>query len=192
MKKYKGCVYFLRHIGLSPIKIGMSNSDDLSQRINAYKTASPYGIELLGTIPTNNAFQLEQELHKKFDVYRVNGEWFEISEEIVKSMILLHSNKEIIELRNKIEETLNSKTSVKKEANKIDYNLFDLNFLNEYSNIDLGLGFDVLNCKEIMNKYNIVEERTIRLSNHIKSLGFNYRAFSTKKGIKKGFRLFKR
>lgn len=189
MKKYKGCVYFLRHIGLSPIKIGMSNSDDLSQRINAYKTASPYGIELLGTIPTNNALILEKKLHKKFEAFRLNGEWFEISDSMVNSMITLYSNKETIEKRNKIEEYLNSSLDVSTD-DLFDYEDLMSLILSKYSFEDKNKGFIVMNLRELCNNYSVDYSRSSSLSRFMKRNGFHYSSYSYKNNVKKGFKLY--
>jgi len=86
----KGCVYFFRHIGLSPVKIGFSNSESPLKRFEQFKTYAPYGSELLGFIITNEPKKLETLLHLKFSNKRLKGEWFELSDEEVKTNIDLY------------------------------------------------------------------------------------------------------
>jgi hypothetical protein len=74
-----GCVYFIKHKNFTPIKIGYSSNSDPKCRIDTMQTYSPYGSELIGIIVCYNPIQVEKELHKKFDEFRTNGEWFSIS-----------------------------------------------------------------------------------------------------------------
>ena len=85
------CVYFIRHKTTKPIKIGYTEKETPLDRIATMETGSPFGIELLGFIETNNAKKLEIELHEKYDSFRTKGEWFDISEEEVKSILKEHS-----------------------------------------------------------------------------------------------------
>ena len=85
------CVYFIRHKTTTPIKIGMSSKDTPEDRVKAMETGSPYGIEILGFIITNTAEDLESTLHKKYSKHRLHGEWFDIAEEEVKSVLREHS-----------------------------------------------------------------------------------------------------
>lgn len=93
-------VYFLKHIGLSPVKIGYSSSPDPSKRIESFKTASPYGIEILGFIVCDDGKALESRLHNKWKERRCNGEWFELSEEEVEREVSLNSDSRLIEKKN--------------------------------------------------------------------------------------------
>lgn len=86
-KEFKGCVYFVKHKFMSPIKIGYSNCETPNNRIAGMKTMSPYGLEFLGFISSDNAKLLETNLHLKFKRNRLNGEWFDISEEDVKQIL---------------------------------------------------------------------------------------------------------
>jgi len=82
-----GCVYFFRHIGLTPIKIGYSTSASPLDRFESFKTYAPYGAEILGFIPTTEAKRLEEILHKRYQNKRLNGEWFDITVEDVEKEI---------------------------------------------------------------------------------------------------------
>lgn len=98
--KEKGCVYFFRHIGLSPVKIGYSTNQSPINRFSQFKTYAPYGSEILGFIQTFEAKDLESKLHLKYSSRRINGEWFEITEEDVKKEVDFYSNIEDIRDRN--------------------------------------------------------------------------------------------
>lgn len=100
MKKEKGCVYFFRHVGLSPIKIGYSENESPIDRFNTFKTYAPFGSEIIGFIRHSDAKQLETELHQKYSRDRLKGEWFEITVDEVNKCIDFYSNLEDIEEAN--------------------------------------------------------------------------------------------
>jgi len=99
----KGCVYFFRHIGLTPVKIGFSDNESPIGRFNQFKTYAPYGSEILGFIICCNANKLESELHRKFSSKRLSGEWFDITDNQVESEIQYRSNIEDINNRNEFQ-----------------------------------------------------------------------------------------
>ena len=103
MKEIKGCVYFFRHKGMTPIKIGYTNNETPTARFETMKTYSPFGAEILGCLVSKDAFSLEQSLHKKYVSKRLSGEWFDITEEDVQNEILIHGTAAYIEARNKFE-----------------------------------------------------------------------------------------
>ena len=126
-KKY-GCVYFFKHIGLTPVKIGYSSNNNPIKRFEQFKVYAPFGAEILGFIQTKDAKILESTLHQKYVSKRLDGEWFEISELEVHQIIDFYTNKEQIEDRNnfqieyakflennrKIEEKISVKDQIKK------------------------------------------------------------------------------
>lgn len=129
MKKEKGCVYFFRHIGLTPVKIGYSEENSPITRFNQFKTYAPYGCEILGFIELYNAKEIERVLHNKFSSKRLQGEWFELSEEEIQIQIKLYSRKDDLENKRKFEIAwaLNiSNNSFDSEKTKKD------NFLDQY------------------------------------------------------------
>ena len=81
-------VYFVKHKGLDPIKIGWTS--DIKGRLASFNCASPFGIILLGTISQPNAHLIEKQLHEKYASKRVRGEWFDISKEDVKAELYIH------------------------------------------------------------------------------------------------------
>jgi hypothetical protein len=99
----KGCVYFFRHIGLTPVKIGYSESESPINRFNQFKTYAPYGSEIIGFIQTYDARSLESKLHKKYASLRLDGEWFELTDEQVQSEIDFHSSIEDVQERNEFQ-----------------------------------------------------------------------------------------
>ena len=83
----KGCVYFFRHKGLKPIKIGYSSKKNPVKRFESMKIYSPYGAEIVGFIITENPQEIEKEIHLKYKSRSLHGEWFNIDEEDVKYCI---------------------------------------------------------------------------------------------------------
>ena len=96
----KGCVYFFRHIGLTPVKIGYSENESPINRFNQFKTYAPYGSEIVGFIQTDNPRMLEKTLHQKFYSKKINGEWFEINDSEINYEIDFYSKIEDVQDRN--------------------------------------------------------------------------------------------
>lgn len=103
MTKQKGCVYFFKHIGLTPIKIGYSKLESPLDRFDQFKTYAPFGSEIIGFIMTVESKELESYLHKKYSHKRLNGEWFEITVEEALKEIDFHSHIEDINDRNEFQ-----------------------------------------------------------------------------------------
>jgi transcriptional regulator with XRE-family HTH domain len=74
VRPFEGLVYFVQEYENGPIKIGFTT--DLPKRLNAFATASPTNLRVIGCIAGD--MDLERELHKKFDLHRIrdNREWF--------------------------------------------------------------------------------------------------------------------
>ncbi len=79
-------VYFIKHNDFRGVKIGMTNKDDVQDRLKAANTYSPRGAVLLGQIETFDAAELEKIIHKDFADNRMNGEFFDIDEEEVQEI----------------------------------------------------------------------------------------------------------
>ena len=88
-----GYVYFFRHKNTKPVKIGMTESETVANRFTSFKTSSPYGAEVIGVIHCDKPCELEKKAHERFKAFRVNGEFFEITDEMVNSFIKSHSSK---------------------------------------------------------------------------------------------------
>lgn len=152
-----GYVYFLKHNGLAPIKIGCTVGYSPMSRINSYSTYSPYGIELLGYIKTENPLELEKTIHYNFSNNRINGEWFELSVSIVTDFIYNHNkkhNKDYLLINNN-EKTIKNFLNTLKVNSKI------------YNSEILDLYIDFFNPKFDINIKKIFKE--------IKESGINYK-----------------
>jgi DNA-binding transcriptional regulator YiaG len=123
MENLKGCVYFFRHIGLTPVKIGYSESESPIIRFNQFRTYAPFGSEIIGFIQTCDAKELETTLHKKFASKRLLGEWFEITEKEAQSEINFYSSIEDVRERNEFQvewaqKLHNKRNNIQEEMNK--------------------------------------------------------------------------
>lgn len=77
----RNIVYFIKQdIPNGMIKIGYT-SRNVSNRLSSLQTGSPYNLIVLKTI--DGDMNTEFELHKKFSKYRLSGEWFDCSPEII-------------------------------------------------------------------------------------------------------------
>lgn len=120
MELNKGCVYFFKHVGLNPVKIGYSTNESPIDRFNQFKTYAPYGSEILGFVILSNPKEIETLLHKKYASKRLNGEWFELTEIEVQNEIKFYTDISIIEERNEFQiawanHINNKKNNLKKE-----------------------------------------------------------------------------
>jgi hypothetical protein len=75
----EGHVYFIEAVGSNQVKIGYSKN--VKSRLRSLQTGSPFELILLGVVP--GSMSLELDLHKEFDCYRQQGEWFSVSDEII-------------------------------------------------------------------------------------------------------------
>ena len=162
-EKQKGCVYFFKHIGLNPVKIGYSTNESPVIRFDAFKTYAPYGAELIGFIRTLEAKELETLLHEKFSSNRINGEWFEITIDQVNSIIEFYSNIEDIKEKNEFQIAWAKKCDIKSDLNgeELFFSLYSLEkneiFIKQeiLQKSDLWKMFTKEQLKNIMEKYNI-------------------------------------
>lgn len=74
-------IYFIQDDTVFNIKIGFTDGDDASGRLNALRTGCPVGLTLLNTMPGDRA--VEAALHQRFAAYRVQGEWFKPCPELI-------------------------------------------------------------------------------------------------------------
>jgi hypothetical protein len=99
----KGCIYFFKHVGLDPIKIGFTTNESPIERFKQFGTYAPYGSEIVGFAQVENAKKTETDLHVKYSNKRLVGEWFDITiQEAEKELRVLRSKTEI-EKRNAFE-----------------------------------------------------------------------------------------
>ncbi len=77
-KTKKSKIYFVLCKEAQAVKIGVTN--DVKKRLDSLQTANPFNLELLKFIEGNRS--REQEIHKKFEHLKRNGEWFSYSQEL--------------------------------------------------------------------------------------------------------------
>lgn len=87
-----GFVYAIKHKRLSPIKIGVTNSESVFTRVDQFNTMSPYGVELIYCIKVDNPYHLETIIHRELKDYRLNGEWFDIDDIFLKEILKRHDS----------------------------------------------------------------------------------------------------
>jgi hypothetical protein len=177
-----GCVYFFKHIGLDPIKIGYSTNQSPINRFESFKTYAPFGAELIGFIMTEKSKELETLLHQKFSAKRLSGEWFNISKEEALECISLYSKIEDLQEMNNFQVLWAIKKSGK---------VAPVSFYNNFSftkNDDFPKKV-VLNKKEIIEiilcDKNELNEFMNKNKNH-------YKLFQLNGSVKKGHLLFTR
>lgn len=166
----QGCVYFFRHTGLKPVKIGYSISISPIERFNQFKTYAPFGAEILGFIITENPNELEKLLHEKFSVFRLHGEWFDISEEMVKKAISFHSNEFQIHSRFKFELEFAKYLSQKKESEKTESYLEKI--ISDLFIEDNSKFLPTEDIISIINSYSEQKFTSIMIGRTLKQMGF--------------------
>lgn len=125
-EKTKGCVYFFRHIGLTPVKIGYSESESPINRFTQFKTYAPYGSEIIGFIQTYAAKEIETKLHRKYASLRLDGEWFELTDDQVQSEIDFYSSIEDVRERNEFQKEWALRLHMKSKEIKDDVSFVNI------------------------------------------------------------------
>lgn len=83
--KKLGFVYFITTEKGDITKIGVASAP--VDRLRQLQTGSPFKLKLVGSIETNYPYVLEKKFHNAYDVYRTNGEWFDIPEGMASEII---------------------------------------------------------------------------------------------------------
>ena len=195
MKKY-GSVYFIKHKGLNPVKIGYSSHPNPLKRIESYNTSSPYGVEVLGYIISDNSKKLEGKLHKKYQEKRLNGEWFDISIKDVQNELLIHGESDLHQqmndfFRKKMEYVLLSGSEIFEEP-KIDLDVLKPDFVIYFNKLlenSNNLLFDY--NKEYLTAINEYSKISKREFNKIIKQVSNNNGFQVKSIVKNGLRMYK-
>ena len=78
-------VYVLKAKGQSLYKIGFTSREP-TRRLQEFQPKLPFETSLKWTIQSENARQIETELHRLFSTKRKNGEWFELSPEDLEAI----------------------------------------------------------------------------------------------------------
>lgn len=66
-------------------KIGIAYN--LESRINTLQVGNPYKIDFYTCLKTKKAKEIEKKLHKLFEKKRLRGEWYELSEEDLNTIL---------------------------------------------------------------------------------------------------------
>lgn len=74
-------------------KIGRTKS--IPDRMNFFGIKLPFKVELLKAIPVDDMYYFETWLHKWFEEFRVNGEWFALDEISVSNLIKLENQADL-------------------------------------------------------------------------------------------------
>lgn len=85
-------VYFFRETGRPYVKIGMSKND-IQVRFQSFKTFAPLGAYIVGYIKTNDCAKLEKKIHEKYKDKRLQGEFFNLTDDEIYIEINLHDSK---------------------------------------------------------------------------------------------------
>lgn len=186
----KGCVYFFKHVGLSPIKIGYTTHLSPIGRFEQFKTYAPYGAELIGFIRTFEAKILETKLHERFANRRLNGEWFDISIDEANNTIKFYSGIEDVQEMNNFQVAWARSLEPKLILDKIYSDIADV-FNNKYS-----LSPIEKSTKVIVQKKEICELLSCDLSslnNFVKSINLTYTSHRLGNyEFKKGYLLYEK
>ena len=78
-KKVNGYVYLVHCKGTTYYKIGISKLN-YHLRLSGIQSGCPFELEMIYVIHSNDHRNLEKELHDKFKDKRVRGEWFDLDE----------------------------------------------------------------------------------------------------------------
>lgn len=79
-KTKKSYIYFIEDTNYKTIKIGKATNP--KTRLNELQVGNPSHLELLAAceVELKNAKLAEQELHERFEPFRVRGEWFKATQ----------------------------------------------------------------------------------------------------------------
>ena len=78
-------VYFIR----SPQGVKVGYSDDVLARLKQLQTGNAARLEVLAIIPGASR-DIEQEFHRLFAAFRLEGEWFKASGPVLRTVELIH------------------------------------------------------------------------------------------------------
>ena len=92
MKDIKKKIYLARQENTNLFKIGISKNP--KNRILTLQTGNANKIILIETFETKHGFNLETALHQDFYKDRLEGEWFELNENQIKTFLPLCKEKE--------------------------------------------------------------------------------------------------
>ncbi len=145
-------IYFILNPKLNVVKIGYTEKDVLT-RLAQLKTGNSEPLVVVTTIEGD--INVEKSLHAKFAKYRKQGEWFNLSEEIIKFINKTHTDCKEITVdvpkkinKNKNVEIINIMKSFKFQENvckgKDDEFYYFESLTNEWEPFDYGKFLQIL------------------------------------------------
>lgn len=80
-------VYLIQQGDSDLYKIGVSKN--INKRKSSLQTANPLNLKIIDSHLTENSFKVESIMHKKWNLYKQKGEWFQLTQENIKEFRLL-------------------------------------------------------------------------------------------------------
>jgi Meiotically up-regulated gene 113 len=80
-----GHVYLIEAVGSERIKIG--HGESAHKRLRQLGTGAPFPLRLLHSIPATDSFAFEQELHARYEVYKVWKEWYILPPAVLAALL---------------------------------------------------------------------------------------------------------
>lgn len=94
-EKNKGCIFFFKHIGLSPIRIGMSSQPSPEKQFKDLNREAPFGCEMIGSFATFLPRTVLAELRDSFRENRLNGDWYSVGiKDLTEAVLKLTENED--------------------------------------------------------------------------------------------------
>ena len=136
------------------MKIGFTESETVLARFTSFKMYSPLGAVIEAVIETTSARKLEGELHKKYELKRVSGEFFQMTSDEVKAIREQYENEEQMDLRNAVELFISRSTpaEIKRMKNMIGKQFSNIGLSNKNDFIE-ELVKNALNQKFVGRKF---------------------------------------
>lgn len=86
-----GYVYFMKSKINNWLKIGVSKNP--ATRQNRIQTKLPFEIDIVKQIASSNPYKLENNLHILYEDKRMNGEWFDLTDEEIEEICEFNPSK---------------------------------------------------------------------------------------------------
>lgn len=136
-------IYFIQQGQSGPIKIGFTK-DDLYRRVKKLQTGNHIPLRLLAVIE-NASVRKETELHSRFSQYKLTGEWFSPSDDLIEFIKTIKSRS--------YEGNL---VAIFKEFHKLAENIPEL---NKRKLLDAMLFSDIKNFKKVVNEILLAQKK---------------------------------
>jgi hypothetical protein len=158
-------IYFIR--SQNYVKIGYSR--DPWRRISDLQTGNPHRLEMLAVTPGD--FLMESELHKLFDKYNENNEWFLYNEKIQRYCDFMKETFPHVQSGSYCEEELQLSTRIDVKNGTLNDHL-SLVFSLKASGGLSTLSTTELHTIGISRFHNLPDTPAIRVLNHLRESGY--------------------